>query len=95
MPVDDGDRSQIREYDQVRTTPRTSEPGLQLRTSDCSQISKYSVGDSVKVIQEDGSRDGPYLVASVPSPGVYTLSWADGQEAYDGEEIEENDLEAA
>jgi hypothetical protein len=53
------------------------------------------VGDKVKVILSNGSREGPYLVASIPSPGVYTLSFANGQEAQNGDEIEENDLETA
>lgn len=49
----------------------------------------------MKIVNTNGTREGPYLVASIPSPGVYTLSFADGQVAQDGEEIEENDLEAA
>jgi hypothetical protein len=59
------------------------------------QTSKFRVGDSVKVIHSDRSREGPYLVASIPSAGVYTLSFANGQEFQNGEEIEENDLEVA
>lgn len=53
------------------------------------------MGDSVNVIHLNGTREGPYLVASIPSTGVYTLSFADGREAQEGESIEENDLEAA
>jgi len=68
---------------------------IQFRASDYSQLSKFHVGDRVKVINSDGSRSGPYLIAFIPSPGVYTLSFANGQKAQDGEEIEENDLEAA
>jgi hypothetical protein len=49
----------------------------------------------VNVIHSDGSREGPYLVAYIPSAGVYTLSLSDGQDAQGGDQIEENDLEAA
>jgi hypothetical protein len=49
----------------------------------------------VKIVNTDGSRSGPYLVASIPSPWVYTLSLVNGQEAQNGEEVEENDLETA
>lgn len=66
-----------------------------LRKSYISKTSKFRVGDSVNVIHLDGTREGPYLVASIPSTGVYTLSFADGREAQEGESIEENDLEAA
>jgi hypothetical protein len=46
------------------------------------------------MIQIDGSRKGPYFIASIQSIGVYTLSDEDGEAVEDGEEIEENDLEA-
>ena len=59
------------------------------------QTSKFRVGDSVKIIQSDGSREGPYFIASVPSTGVYTLSDEDGVDVEDGDEVEDNDLEAA
>jgi len=49
----------------------------------------------VKVVNADRSREGPYLVASTPSAGIFMLSFLNGQSAQDGEEIEENDLEAA
>jgi hypothetical protein len=32
------------------------------------------------------------MVSSVPRPGVYTLSLANGQPAKDGQEIQEGDL---
>lgn len=60
-----------------------------------SQTSTFRVGDRVKVINTDGSRNGPYLIASIPTTGVCTLSDENGETIEDGEEIEENDLEAA
>ena len=49
----------------------------------------------MKVVNSNGTRSGPYVIASIVSVGVYTLSYANGQEAEDGDKIEENDLEAA
>lgn len=49
----------------------------------------------MKVVNSDGTCNGPYYIAYIVSPGVYTLSYADGQEAEDGEEIYESDLKAA
>lgn len=59
-----------------------------------SQTSKFCVGDEVKIINSDGTRAGPYYISSIISVGVYTLSLLDGQEAFDGEGVEENDIEA-
>ena len=43
-----------------------------------------------------GSREGgPYVIASVPSAGMYTLSLENGQAVKNGEEIAERRLEAA
>lgn len=49
----------------------------------------------MNIILSNGSREGPYLIASVPSAGLYVLCFANYQEAQNGDEIEENDLEAA
>lgn len=47
------------------------------------------------LLSADGkSREGPYCIASVPSPGVYTLSLESGVDVKDGAEIEEKSLEA-
>ncbi|KZM22737.1 hypothetical protein ST47_g6117 [Ascochyta rabiei] len=59
------------------------------------QASTFRVGDTLKVVNSNGTCNGPYYIASVISVGVYTLSDAKGQEAEDGEEIEEKDLKAA
>ena len=43
-----------------------------------------------------GSREGgPFVIASVPSAGLYTLSLENGQAVKNGEEVEEEKLEAA
>ncbi|KAI0545045.1 hypothetical protein F4679DRAFT_588873 [Xylaria curta] len=58
--------------------------------------SKFTVGDKVYVKASGGiSREGPYLIASVPSAGRYTLSSEDGKSAKDGNELDESDLESA
>ena len=42
-----------------------------------------------------GSREGgPFVIASVPSAGMYTLSLENGQAARNGEEVEEKRLKA-
>lgn len=43
----------------------------------------------------NGSRDGPFLVASICSGQKCTLSFENGQAAKDGEEIKMAKLEAA
>lgn len=39
------------------------------------------------MLNEDGSREGPYVVASLPSPGKCTLSYENGQAVKNGTEI--------
>ncbi len=39
------------------------------------------------MLKDDGTREGPYLIASVVSPGKYTLSEEDGTYVKDREEI--------
>ena len=47
------------------------------------------------LLSPDGkSREGPYCIASVPSPGKYTLSLESGEDIENGAEIEEKRLEA-
>jgi hypothetical protein len=41
------------------------------------------------------SREGPYVIASVPAAKKYTLSLENGQVVNSGDEIEEKYLEAA
>lgn len=36
-----------------------------------------------------GSREGPFVIATVPSAGVYTLSLENGQAVRNGDEIDE------
>jgi hypothetical protein len=45
-------------------------------------------------LSTEGSRglEGPYLIASVPTPGKYILSLENGDPAKDGVEVEENCL---
>lgn len=60
------------------------------------QLSKFRVGDKVYVRHSGGgSREGPYVVASVPIAGRYTLSTESGQTIRNSNEIDEKDLEAA
>jgi hypothetical protein len=57
------------------------------------QQPEYHVGDKVHLIV-DGSRQGPYVVASVVS-GKYTLSLENGDPVRNGEEIDADYLEPA
>jgi hypothetical protein len=51
------------------------------------------VGDKVYLLNS-GSREGPYIIASVSS-GKYTLSLENGEAGRNGEEIDVGYLEAA
>ncbi|KAJ5945435.1 hypothetical protein N7516_005603 [Penicillium verrucosum] len=55
---------------------------------------RFRVGDKVYLLGSDGSRDGPYLVASVISPHECILSLENGQTAKDSEIIKMAKLEA-
>lgn len=56
---------------------------------------EFRVGDKVYIIGSNGSLDGPYLVASVPSGGKCTLSLENGQNAKNGDVFEMARLQAA
>ena len=47
------------------------------------------------LLNSGGSREGPYVIASVPSARRYTLSLGNGEAVKNGEEIEIDYLEAA
>jgi hypothetical protein len=49
----------------------------------------------VYLLNNEGSREGPYLVASVSSARKYTLSLEDGTAVKNGEEIDIDYVEAA
>ena len=49
----------------------------------------------MKVINSNGTRTGPYNIATIVSTRRYTLSDGQGQPAQGGQTIAENDLEAA
>jgi hypothetical protein len=55
---------------------------------------KFQVEDKVW-LTEDGSNTlkGPYLIASMPSPGTYTLCHEDGRGAENGKEFAERLLD--
>ncbi|KAI0133389.1 hypothetical protein F4776DRAFT_625455 [Hypoxylon sp. NC0597] len=55
----------------------------------------FNVGDKVYLLNSDGSRDGPYLIASVPSTGNYTLCLDTGASVRNGDEISGDELEEA
>ncbi|CEI65552.1 hypothetical protein FVEN_g8813 [Fusarium venenatum] len=43
------------------------------------QVSGFTVGDSVYYNGNDGSRDGPFIVATPPVGGKCTLCYSDGR----------------
>ncbi|KAI0866565.1 hypothetical protein F4860DRAFT_523849 [Xylaria cubensis] len=56
------------------------------------------VGDQVYLLKTSGgsvSRRGPYLIASVHSPGRFTICSGDGRAVENGQQIEMTRLEAA
>ncbi|KAK1974693.1 hypothetical protein LZ30DRAFT_607391 [Colletotrichum cereale] len=55
---------------------------------------KFYVGDKVYLVV-NGSREGPYLVASIGSVGRCTLSREKGEAVRNGEEIDVSYVEAA
>ncbi|KAH6641969.1 hypothetical protein C7974DRAFT_384594 [Boeremia exigua] len=57
--------------------------------------STFRVKDKVVLVSQTGSRLGPYWIAEVLGPGVYTLCFENGQPAEEGERIYEVSLEAA
>jgi hypothetical protein len=60
-----------------------------------SQRPQFHVGDKVYLLGSLGSREGPYVVASVSSAGKYTLSLESGKAIRNGEEVDLDSLEAA
>jgi hypothetical protein len=46
------------------------------------------------LVLSDGSLEDPYLIASVPSSGVYTI-YNNGQPANNGDEVKEENLRKA
>ena len=46
-------------------------------------------------LRSNGSREGPYVIATVPSTGKYTLCRENGQAVENGQEISLDCLEAA
>jgi hypothetical protein len=60
------------------------------------QGNKFRVGDSVYISSAGGrSLEEPYLVASVPEPQKYTLSFNNGARVEEGRTFDENDLQFA
>ncbi|ERF69730.1 hypothetical protein EPUS_09308 [Endocarpon pusillum Z07020] len=56
--------------------------------------SKFCVGDKI-YISEGRTLRGPFLVASVPNVGRYTISKEDGTKLDEGKVYEEDKLESA
>ncbi|KAF2823978.1 hypothetical protein CC86DRAFT_328046 [Ophiobolus disseminans] len=54
----------------------------------------FRVGDRVYLLKSDGTREGPYLVASTPGTRTYTLCREDGETAYNGVIVGADALEA-
>lgn len=59
-----------------------------------SQKPIFKVGDKV-YLSTSGGREGPYVIASVPSTGRCTLCSEDGVAAKNGAVIDMGDVEAA
>lgn len=46
------------------------------------------------LLNADGTREGPFIIASVPSAGRYTVSLENGEAVKNGEEVKTDCLEA-
>lgn len=57
------------------------------------QKPKFHVGDKV-YLMASGSREGPYIVGSIPSAGKCTLCLEDGRAVKDNNEIDATYVEA-
>ena len=60
-----------------------------------SQRPEFHVGDKVYLLNSNESREGPYVIASLPSAEKCTLSLENGEAVKNGEEIDINDVKAA
>ncbi|KAK0703662.1 hypothetical protein B0T26DRAFT_864599 [Lasiosphaeria miniovina] len=56
---------------------------------------EFRVGDEVYLLNAGGSREGPYVIASLPSTGHCTLSDSNGNAIGGGQAISVDDVEAA
>ncbi|GKT61561.1 hypothetical protein ColTof4_02803 [Colletotrichum tofieldiae] len=56
---------------------------------------KFRTGDFVYLYVAGGGREGPFVVASSPTPGRYTLSLENGQAVKNGQEVDEKSLTGA
>ncbi|CAJ0551529.1 Ff.00g114590.m01.CDS01 [Fusarium sp. VM40] len=55
----------------------------------------FGVGDSVYLINIDGSQEGPYVVATAPSAGKCMLCYSDGKPFRNNAAISVDELEAS
>ncbi|KAH6960406.1 hypothetical protein DER45DRAFT_611343 [Fusarium avenaceum] len=58
-----------------------------------SEVAGLAVGDSVYLLKDDGSREGPYLVATAPVAGRCTLCYGDGTPFRNNEGIDVDELD--
>ncbi|KAF9769358.1 hypothetical protein IL306_013234 [Fusarium sp. DS 682] len=58
------------------------------------QVPPFRVGQSVYLLKIDGSREGPYLVATAPVSGQCKLAHADGSPFRSNANIDVDELEA-
>ncbi|EKJ68426.1 hypothetical protein FPSE_11434 [Fusarium pseudograminearum CS3096] len=58
------------------------------------QMPEFTVGDSVYYLRSDGSRDGPFLVATPPVGRKCALCYSDGRPFQNNAMISVDELEA-
>lgn len=54
----------------------------------------FNVGDTVYYLRSDGSRDGPFMVATPPKGGKCSLCYNDGRPFQNNAPISVDELEA-
>lgn len=72
-----------------------TEAGKRPRVEAYTQKPVFTVGEGVYLLKVDGSREGPYVVATAPVNGKCTLSYEDGMPFRNNEKINGDDLESS
>ncbi|KAJ4018811.1 hypothetical protein NW752_005939 [Fusarium irregulare] len=74
-------------------SPEIISGGKRPHVSAYATIPAFTVGDSVYYLRSDGSRDGPFMVATAPVGGKCTLCYSDGRPYQNKAKISVDELE--
>ncbi|CVK96576.1 uncharacterized protein FMAN_10917 [Fusarium mangiferae] len=79
---------------QKNESPEYTSGGKRPFVSTYDNAPSLKVGDSVYLLNTDGSREGPYLVATAPVSGQCTLCYDNGSPFRNNADIDVDELEA-